>query len=452
LENVLELGDYAFLNCNLQADAEEFKADLEGLVGMGAMAFGFNTNLPVGYIPASLVVLNGNPYAGIDKSKLVVAEGNEVMELVTDANGVVTILDFDKVTVYGIYGLSGDYEMDSSRYVYKEGAIAGNAVTSIVGIDHLETIPGAMFMNCSSLASITIADGVTSIGDYAFFGTAIENITIPETVTSIGNYAFAECDALNNVVIPAAVETLGRYCFAYCETLSEFTFAESTINQQLGDHFFFNCGNLTEVAVPSKPKISYDEALSYDNGSKNTGVLPAYMFAGTGIVNARIPSQVTVFYTDCLFADCKSLETITFANDLGSVSNSTYYAFNRTTFNGCDKFQKVAYVDEITNGYFGLAEYIYDWGIYDVHVKTSITSETTHALATYWRAEYAPSNFNIYFDADTYTDLIEYFEGVGRDWSCNVYDKDGNQLFSHETQGRVVMVKDKNGNEIWQAE
>ena len=50
------------------------------------------------------------------------------------------------------------------------------------------------FGSCSSLVSINIPNGVTSIDKHAFCGcSSLTSITIPESVTSIGYYALCSC-------------------------------------------------------------------------------------------------------------------------------------------------------------------------------------------------------------------------------------------------------------------
>ena len=49
----------------------------------------------------------------------------------------------------------------------------------------------------SRVKSAVIADGVTSIGRYAFVDcTSLTSVTIPDSVTSIGDCAFSDCTSL----------------------------------------------------------------------------------------------------------------------------------------------------------------------------------------------------------------------------------------------------------------
>ena len=62
------------------------------------------------------------------------------------------------------------------------------------------SIGGYAFSDCSSLTSITIAEGVTSIGNYAFYGCyKLTAINIPESVRSIGDRAFRDCSSLTSI-------------------------------------------------------------------------------------------------------------------------------------------------------------------------------------------------------------------------------------------------------------
>lgn len=63
------------------------------------------------------------------------------------------------------------------------------------------------FQDCKTLTSVTICDGITSIGDNAFSGCEnLANITLPESVTLIADTAFASCQSLVNVTYGGTVE------------------------------------------------------------------------------------------------------------------------------------------------------------------------------------------------------------------------------------------------------
>ena len=58
----------------------------------------------------------------------------------------------------------------------------------------------------------TIPNGVTSIGDWAFFScSGLTNVTIPDSVNNIGVGAFYECSGLTNVTIGNSVISIGSW-------------------------------------------------------------------------------------------------------------------------------------------------------------------------------------------------------------------------------------------------
>jgi hypothetical protein len=75
--------------------------------------------------------------------------------------------------------------------------------------------------------------------------------------------------------------------------------------------------------------------------------IPAYMFANTGIVNLVIPAQITMLTGEGVFANCKQLETVTFAN-------KTYAGagFGSRFFYGCSKLKEITIPVGMTNPLF----------------------------------------------------------------------------------------------------
>ena len=58
----------------------------------------------------------------------------------------------------------------------------------------------AAFSGCDALESVSIPDGVPSLGDYAFENcSSLAELTVPDSVTSIGEGTFSCCVSLESV-------------------------------------------------------------------------------------------------------------------------------------------------------------------------------------------------------------------------------------------------------------
>ena len=120
------------------------------------------------------------------------------------------------------------------------------ALTSLP--EGITSIGNSAFWGCSSLALTSLPEGITTIKPNAFYCcTNLALTSLPEGITSIGNSAFLGCDRLVHITLPASVT--GWYgVFQSCNGLTSVTFrgTPTTI-----DRFTFaNCTNLTTINVP----------------------------------------------------------------------------------------------------------------------------------------------------------------------------------------------------------
>ena len=65
----------------------------------------------------------------------------------------------------------------------------------------------------TEITNLIIPNSVTSIGNYAFYGSGLTSVTIPNSVTSIGGEAFSGCSGLTSVTIPNSVTSIGGGAF-----------------------------------------------------------------------------------------------------------------------------------------------------------------------------------------------------------------------------------------------
>ena len=72
--------------------------------------------------------------------------------------------------------------------------------------------------NKLNITKVVIEDGVTTIGDSAFYECSIKSIKIPTSVTAIGEFAFYATD-LDSITIPSSVTSIGDLAFDNCNNL-----------------------------------------------------------------------------------------------------------------------------------------------------------------------------------------------------------------------------------------
>ena len=82
-----------------------------------------------------------------------------------------------------------------------------------------------------SAADVVIPDGVTIVGEGAFFGCkSLTSVVIPDGVTTIGYAAFNTCTSLTSVVIPDSVTIIKSCAFYGCKSLPSLIIPDCVTN------------------------------------------------------------------------------------------------------------------------------------------------------------------------------------------------------------------------------
>ena len=157
----------------------------------------------------------------------------------------------------------------NSHYSSKDGVLLSGDGKSILwfpmGKEGEYTLPSTVttvgdyaFRNCR-IETFHFADGLTSIGKYAFYNSSVKEVSLPSTVKQIPTGLFQKCADLTTVHLGKNTEILGDYVFDGCPITnlyisaptppycSNSTFASS------GNNIFSTC----RVHVPKNRRIYY---------------------------------------------------------------------------------------------------------------------------------------------------------------------------------------------------
>ena len=157
----------------------------------------------------------------------------------------------------------------NSHYSSKDGVLLSGDGKNILwfpmGKEGEYTLPSTVttvgdyaFRNCR-IETFHFADGLTSIGKYAFYNSSVKEVSLPSTVKQIPTGLFQKCADLTTVHLGKNTEMLGDYVFDGCPITNLYisaptppycsnnTFASS------GNNIFSTC----RVHVPKNRRIYY---------------------------------------------------------------------------------------------------------------------------------------------------------------------------------------------------
>ena len=213
------------------------------VTNIGNEAFSGCKSLTKITIPSSVVNMNGNPFLGWDGDLYNESEGFIYEQQVLFNKDKTTLIAYrSKDTNYSIS--NGVTHIGDYAFYYDESLTSINIPNSVTNIGN------CAFSNCESLTSINIPNGVTNIGSFAFDGcNSLTNINIPNNVTNIEDGAFLGCESLTSINIPNSVTNIGDLAFSGCSSLTNINIPNSVTN--IGDKAFYNSESLTKINIPN---------------------------------------------------------------------------------------------------------------------------------------------------------------------------------------------------------
>ena len=151
-------------------------------------------------------------------------------------------------------------------------------------------IPEWMYYRNQSVSAVTIPEGTTEIGRFAFSRSSLRTVTIPEGVTTIDYAAFYHCDNLDNVILPDTVNTVVAKAFTHTGWMDDFE--ENSMDDFLisGDILVAYKGDLPEVVIPNGVRVIAEEAFRNHTELKKVH-LPASV---TDIGNDAFPEGIEI--------------------------------------------------------------------------------------------------------------------------------------------------------------
>ena len=268
-------------------------------------------------------------------------------------------------------------------------------ITSLTINDGVTSIGDWAFYYCKSLEDVSLADSITSIGvrafgetaslnfiklpanlktigDYAFCVSMIKSVTIPDSVTTIGNGAFLSAYEMTSITIGDHVQTIGEEAFSSTKLVSVTLPASVT---QIGDSAFRDCGHLKTVTLSQGITSIGEEAFLYCTSLQSinipegvTTIKKDAFYGCYDLKSITIPGSVQEMGTG-VFRDCKSLASATISDGVTSISNGTFY--------NCGKLKDVTIPDTVTSigkDAFHVESYIGTGSIESIMIPTSVTS------------------------------------------------------------------------------
>ncbi|EAY06531.1 Leucine Rich Repeat family protein [Trichomonas vaginalis G3] len=345
-----------------------------GCTKISSYIFNQVSSLKTIYIPASLVNININAFAGAPNIELIeIDQENPEYDVIYPAtlmlkNGTsfiymspsttsftipYSVVNFGKtifqtctqLTSINVDSSSSYYDCDSG-IVYSKGfktAIACIGGITSVALNHLRTSIGDFcFNNCTKLKNVELNEGLLYIGSLSFYSINFTSIRIPSSVISLGSYCFyysnlqyIEFDGdgpkiiydyffssslIKEINFGKNLQEIGYVAFYSCNWLERVTFHSKCDNRFSGIRVFNLCVKLNNFELPKTVKKITDRSFSGTSSLTNFSIAEGSMlnyidelaFENSALESISFPSSLEFIGVNA-FKGCWKLKTVNFS-------------------------------------------------------------------------------------------------------------------------------------------
>lgn len=243
-DSVTELGEYAFNHCSgvtsvrLSNNLTEIKATALSDLGTTSNVVGSVANPISITLPDSLLYIRGKAFS--------LSNGS---------------------------GLKGDLTIpDNVQSIGEDAFVNNHGLTGNLTIGKsVKEIGGGAFSSCNFTGKLSVPGSVTKIGEKAFMSNKFTSIQIANGVTSIGEYAFSGCTSVHSIDLSSIAQaTYGDNAFAsmstkliYVDNLTQKSTVESTQGFTSSVFAITNGGTFAENATFEEGKLAIPEKTDY---------------------------------------------------------------------------------------------------------------------------------------------------------------------------------------------
>ena len=359
LDNALSVVDsYMFYGCTSLTEV----TIPSGVTTIGGYAFSGCTGLTEVNLPESLTTINAYAFENcqfesIDIPDSVTAIASKAFNNCTKLSEIGYPASWTRVLDYNYN--STDYSDGNSWYRTPfDGCTSLKSITVDEGVT---SIPKHAFRYQTSLEEVIFPNSLTNIGVYAFDGCkGLKSISLPNNVTKINSYAFNGCSGITNVVLSSSLNTISSNAFSGCSGITNISLPGSLTT--IGTYAFSNCTGLKTITIPESITVIQSGVFNNCTGLTEVNLpntlttINAYAFENCQFESIDIPDSVTAIASKA-FNNCTKLSEIGYPASWTRVLdynyNSTDYSdgnsWYRTPFDGCTSLKSITVDEGVTS-------------------------------------------------------------------------------------------------------